>query len=102
MNLILQQNANRSNSVGQYDTGRDVNIEERYTYWRYRSQGNASDSHKETDGKFFRKNAPVWNSIFLFRDFAVIIGTKVLAMKIYQKEKIKRQRQAKKRACNNH
>lgn len=69
LNLILQQNADMANAVGQYMSSTDVDIVERYPYWRYRCVYDARAEHKAFDGKIFRKDDPIWSSIYPPRDF---------------------------------
>lgn len=64
LNLILRQNAAMANSVGQYQVGRDPDIEERWPYWRYIARDDARGSHAFYNGKIFKKSDPIWHRIF--------------------------------------
>jgi len=64
--LILEQNARMAAAVGQYQAGRDPDIEERFPCWRY--LGSTAlvprEDHARLIGKVFLKSDPIWRRIF--------------------------------------
>lgn len=66
LNLILEQNARMAAAVGQYQAGRDPDIEERFPCWRYLGSTALMprEDHAQLAGKVFRKDDPIWRRIF--------------------------------------
>ena len=66
LELILDQNARMAAAVGQYQAGRDPDIEERFPCWRY--IGSAAfvprEDHARLVGKVYLKSDPIWHRIF--------------------------------------
>lgn len=71
LNLILEQNARMAAAVGQYQAGMDPDILERFPCWRYIGSTalNPRDSHARYAGKVYRKDDPIWHTIFPPSDF---------------------------------
>lgn len=64
IDLILTQNKRMAVAVGKYEKDRSPAVEERFPCWKYHCGKNARDSHRDLDGKVFRKNDPIWRKIF--------------------------------------
>lgn len=71
IDLILTQNARMAAAVGQYQAGMDPDIKERFPCWRYVGSTalNPRDSHARYAGKVYRKDDPIWHTIFPPSDF---------------------------------
>ena len=64
IDLILTQNKRMAVAVGKYAQDRDPVVEERFPCWKYHAGRNPRSSHKQYDGKVFRKNDPIWQKIY--------------------------------------